>query len=311
MPITDLLAQLFELKWRDVAVPVMDFDTELEHDQVAHEWPDRDGAHVEATGRRPLIHRATIPFYSNISPGPVETWNSGNTVLYPTVFRDFLIAFSIRRSGPLQHPELGIITCKPKTCHFQWRAQRRDGCLATATWIESDDDGTTDFRDVLLGQSPVPAAQVAAEDLDTLLAAYNNDSLEDPNEPSYTSSVSSITSALNATTLVQSQYTGQVNAVMYRLAALQTAVWSLGDPAAWPLANSALRLQDALSLMQAQLLATERQVLTYKTGLDQPLTLLVGTLQTSITDLLTLNPSLASAPYVPANTQVRYYAAGY
>jgi hypothetical protein len=310
MPIIDLLEQLFELKWRDTAIPCADFRTRIIHDQVHHEWPDQDGAHIEATGRKALLHTATIPFYSNIRPGLSETWNVGGQVLYPTVFRAFHIAMTTRTTGPLQHPEFGVINCKPVDATEHWSSTRRDGCIVEASWVESLDDNVTEFQDILASKSPVPAAQVAAVDLDAQLADYNGGEFADPTQPSFTSAVRAITSAFNAATLVQSQYTGQVNAVMYRLNAIQVAVQGLGDPNAWPLANSALRLQDALSTIQEQLLAGQRQVLVYKVGLDQPLTMLVGTLQTSVTDLLTLNPQLASKPYVSSGTRVRYYSLG-
>ncbi len=305
--ITDLLEQLFELKWRDVAMPCTDFGTDIEHDQVSHEWPDRDGAHVEATGRKPLVHHASIPFRSNLSPGLAETWNAGGAVLYPTVFRQFLIAFSTRTTGPLQHPELGIITCKPKACHIRWQAKRRDGCDVQATWIESLDDTVTEFQDILASKSPVPAAVVASIDLDAQLTTYHSGLLADPSF-SFEDAIIAITTAFDAASLISSQAAGQINRVLYRLQRLQDRIQAAGDVTAWPITNSCLRLQDALNGMQARLLAGGKTVFYHRTQVDTTLPALVPVTNTSVTDLLTLNPRLAAYATVPALTVVRYYA---
>ena len=128
------------------------FSTSLAHDQVVHKWADRDGAHVEATGRQPLQFRAAIPFKNAVLPGPGETW--GNLFLYPDTFRLFLTAFATRTSGILQHPELGPLRAKPHAAEFMWAANVRDGCDCTATWTESFDDTVTEFQDVLARKSP-------------------------------------------------------------------------------------------------------------------------------------------------------------
>ena len=306
--ITDLLEQLFELKWRTVSMPCVDFRTEIVHDIVAHEWPDRDGAHIEATGRKALVHRASIPFLSNMSPGLAETWNEGGAVLYPTVFRNFHIAFTTRTTGPLQHPEFGVIQCKPHQATEHWSAKRRDGCVVEATWIESLDDTVTDFQDILAGSSPVPAAIVSSADLDQQLATYPNPSLEGYAAFSFTNAIVAITSSVDAASLVSSSYAGQINGVLYRLQNLEDAVTSLADPTAWPIVTSCERLRSALYDMQANLLTGQKTILYYTTPDDVTLPSLCGVTQTSITDLLTLNPRLAAAPVVPAKTRVRYYA---
>jgi hypothetical protein len=305
--LTDLLAQLFELKWRDVPVPCIDFRTEIVHDQVQHEWPDRDGAHVEATGRKALVHRATIPFFANMSPGLSETWNTGGAVLYPTVFRNFHIAFTTRTSGPLQHPEFGLIQCKPGHATEHWAAKRRDGCLVEASWIESLDDTISDFQDILARKSPVPLAYVASGDLDAQLGEYDNPSLDPGDTTSFTDDIVAVTSAVDAATLVSSSAAGKINAVIYRVQSLQDRVIALNDSTAWPILTSCDRLKGALFDMRTGLLTGGKAILYYRTPVDTTLPALVVPTRSNIVDLLTLNPRLAAGPVVPANTVVRYY----
>jgi hypothetical protein len=308
--IVDVLEQLLELKWRDVSTPSYDFDLDLEQDHVDHKWPDHDGAHVEATGRAPLIFSATIPFLNSVQPGLSETWNTGNQALYPTVFRAFFVAMATRSSGILQHPEFGDIQCKPRSAKCKWAAQRRDGCIVTATWKESLDDTVRQFQDVLARKSPVPEAQVAAQDLDEQIADYGNPLVTfDGDTTSYIDDISTITSAFDAVTLAQYQAGGYVDHVLYRVQALEDRVSAANDVTAWPLVTSCERMKSSLYDMKLLLLTSDRDVLNLTTEQDLTLGMLAVITGASITDLLDLNPRLAAKPVVSAGTKVRYYKA--
>lgn len=305
--VADVLEQLLEFKWRDVSFPVSEFSTDMEHDHVAHKWPDRDGGHIEATGRAPIVHHATIHFRNNMSPGLSESWSVNNQALYPTVFRAFLVAFATRTSGPLQHPELGIVNCKPKTAQFKWTSARRDGIDCNATWVESDDT-TADFQDVLARNSPVPEAYVAAADLDVQLGQYKNPTVTYDGDPSsFLSAIQKITSAFDTASLMSAQYAGRIDRVVYRVQSLQTRVNLSLDLSAWPLVNSCERLKSALFGLKTELLKLGKTIATVKAPKDTTLAALTILTGTPIDRLLQLNPLLASRPGVTQGTVVRYY----
>lgn len=318
MPSFDVLEQLLEFKWRDVSFPVTEFDTDLEQDLVQHKWPNRDGAHVEATGRAPLVFSATIPFRNFILPGPHETWNIGspttfsigNQPLYPTVFRAFFVAMAKRTSGVLQHPEFGPIQCKPKSARCKWTAQRRDGCDVTASWIESLDDTVSDFQGILARPSPIAESQVASADVDSQIVEWDNVAVtSDSSTTTFSQDVAKILSTATMAQIVSSSYGAAVDALTNRVVTLLQRVEAANDITAWPLIASCSRLQSSLYDVKLQLLTTGKDVATFTTQEDSSVGALSFLLNTAPSDLVILNPSIARGPRVPGGTVVRYYRA--
>jgi len=302
----DVLSQLLELKWRDVSVPCTQFSTSLAHDVVIHKWPDRDGAHVEATGRQPLQHRASIPFKNGVNPGRGETW--GKNFLYPDTFRLFLTAFATRTSGFLQHPELGLIRCKPHTAEFNWGATSRDGCECTATWIESLDDTVTEFQDILASKSPVADLILQADALDDQIVNYPNPKLSPSIRSfSFATAIRNVTKSFNAITLASAKYGGYINHVAYRASVLEDAVLGLHDNAAWPIVTSCERIRASLHDLKRSQLTASRTVGLHTVARDGTLASLLIPTRSTVTDLLTLNPSLGRSSVIPKGTVVRYY----
>ena len=300
---SDVLGQLLEFKWRDISFPTTGFSMSVAHDLKQHKWPDRDGAHVEATGRQPIVHHAQVPFRNGIKAAKSESWG----LLYPYTFRLFLVAFTTRTSGILQHPELGEIRCKPDKAEFKWSANTRDGVDVSASWIESLDDTVTEFQDILARPSP---AQDVALDLDDQLGQYTNPGLPSHVRAfSFVDGITKITSAVSGVTLVAKQKGGYINHVLYRAQLLQDAVLRLRDNTAWPIVMSCERMKAALYTMAKTLLVVARTVAVYTTPKAQTLSSLMVPTRTSVVDLITLNPELAASPVVPKGTAVRYYVA--
>lgn len=307
----DLFSQLQECKWRTVSFPTVSFSTSIQHDQAQHKWPDRDGAHVEATGRQPLVHRATIPFRNGVSPGKGETFG----VLYPDAFRAFLIAFSDRTSGTLIHPELGPVTCKPQMASADWSANIRDGVNVTASWIESYDEDKQ-YAETLARPSPIAGVYIEALDLDSQLTQYTDPTglvkpaSVDPKAPTmtFTQAITKITGAFDQVSLVSKRAGGYIDAVLYRVNTLQAACYAAKDNATWPIVNSCERLKASLYGLKQTQLTQQKDILLYVVPKDQTLAAIAATLGASVKDLVTLNSSLANAPIVPRLTSVRYYA---
>ncbi len=303
---TDVLSQLLEFKWRDVSFPVTQFSTSLAHDQAVHKWPDRDGAHVEATGRQPLQFRASIPFKNGISPGNSETW--GKLFLYPDTFRNFLVAFATRTSGNLQHPELGPIRCKPHTAEMQWGANSRDGVDVQATWIESLDDTVTEFQDILARKSPVAELTLQGDQLDGQVTDYKNPLLPPSARAfSFVDAIRKVTKSFNAISLASYKYGGYINHVAYKAQLLEDAVLRIRDNSAWPIVTSCERMRATLHDAKKLQIAGDRLVGTFTIPKDATLASLLIPTRTSPTDLLTLNPTLGRSAVILKGTIVRYF----
>ena len=301
----DLFSQLLECKWRTTSFPITSFSTAFAHDQAQHKWPDRDGAHIEATGRQPLTHRATIPFRNAVARAQGETWG----ILYPDGFRAFLSAFSDRTSGILQHPELGAITCKPGTYSAEWSANTRDGVNVSATWIESYDEDAQ-YDDTLARPSPIAAVYVEALDLDSQIAQYANPTATTNAQESltFTQAIQKITGAFDQVSLVSRQAGGYIDHVIYRVQALQDSIYRARDNTAWPIINTCERLKASLFALKQQQLVLQKDVLLFIVPKDQTLAAVAGSLGVKVADLMRLNPTISGGPVVPRLTAVRYYA---
>ena len=304
---TELFYQLLPFGWRTVSFPVSKFTTNLSQEHAVHKWPDRDGAHVEATGRLPLTFSATIPFLNGVATGPRERWG----VLYPDTFRSFLIACSDRTTGELQHPELGVIQAKFVSMTADWDALRRDGVIVTATWIESTDT-PGDFDQVLASSSPATEVYIEAADLDTQLSQI---SPPPPwainamgNGQSFLQAIQQLTAVSDQVTLLSKRAGGYVDNILYQVNRLENSVVAAKNAYYWPVVNSCERLKNALYNLKQQQLVAQKDVSIWIVPKDQTLAALCGTLGASAADLIKLNPTLMNgAPVIKQGTAVRYY----
>jgi len=305
MPDDDILPsvfeQLLEFKWRHVSFPVSRFSTAIHQDHVQHKWPDRDGAHVEGTGRAPTQIRATALFRNGIAPGKAEKWG----VLYPTGFREFLVACADRTSGTLQHPELGNITCKVETCDVQWDSGRRDGVDVDVSWIESNDT-TQDLAEALAQTSPIATTLQFAADLDEQIIQINP-ALKSTTEPSFLDSVRELQGVFDQATLLAKKTVGQIDRVLYRIDSLQSSILGIKDATTWPAIQSIERLRASLFGVKKTLLVATKDIRFYIARDNTTFSMLATTLQAKVQDLINLNPSLTNSVSIPRGTPVRYY----
>ena len=310
MSTDDLFSNLLEFSWRGVSFPIARTSLQISQDLVQHKFPDTDGAHVEGTGRAPLIFSATCLFRNNITKAKSESWATGGTPLYPNAFRAFLTAFGDRTTGQLQHPELGFIACKPQTASMEWLATLRDGVDVQASWIETI-DGAQNFADQLAAPSPLVSLYIEADDLDNQLVQYANPLLmSKDNGLSFLDAIRKIGSVFDQISLLNKQYGGYIDHVLYRVQALQDSVMSLRDNSSWPIINTCERLKSSLFGAKKQLLLATKDVSLFICPKDQTLAALCAILNNKVSDLVKLNPALGNSATVSFLTPVRYYKGG-
>lgn len=312
----DTFVALFEslvgLKWRGIALPYTQTKLTLRQDLVQHKFADRDGAHVEGTGRAPLQFSARLPFYNTIEPGVSDTWQQP---LYPQQFILFLAACADRTTGELTHPELGIIKAKCEVCDVVWDAQARAGVEVDVTWIESTDapdDVAVKFAEVS------PAASVAqdAADFDANIATALNE-VTQPNSPfnfgvalpsTFTDMVNSLQAINNYPSLLNRQLSGKIAAISHAADVVHQSAENTKSALAWPLENGVQAMKAAVAGIQQLILTKQKNILFYKTPRDQTMSAISSAIPAPLGDIITLNSALVESPVVPANTQVRYYA---
>lgn len=318
----DLFSQLLGMSWKGVSFPASTFDLKIRHDLAQHKYPDRDGANVEETGRAPLQFSARMPFCNGVSPGKAESF----TELYPTQYRAFIAAASVGTTGILQHPEFGQITCKLESCDTVWDANLRDGVIVTATWIEtiiSDDE--TSFT---TSASPIGLVLLSAQDLDAQVneiefaAAPSTQASGGPQPaapllpaytPDFAASMRAIAGAADQISILGAQGVGQIDAVAYRLGAIQDSVGNVfennNQPSclAWPILQTIQAMKSSLYDLKRTIGTTGRDISLYVVPADSSLAAISSDIGTSIDDVIVLNRTLLASPVVLRGTSVRYY----
>lgn len=304
-----VLEQLDPFKWRSVEFPTTSFHTSISHDLVEHKQWNVDGAQVEDTGVAPLKITASIPFLNGIVPGKRERWG----ILYPDAFRAFLVAFADRRTGILQHPELGDITCKPHTAEVTWQADKRDGCIVEATWIQTRIPGDT--SGIADGQSPIGTAEIEALNLDAsavdLAAILRASGYEPPVfEATFEDMLNSI-SAIGDQFALQSQlYGGKLDQLKHNVGKVKDSAERAKSALTWPVVQSCNRIQANVDNIKKSIQALAGyNVAVYTVPKTTTLAGVLASLPTSntIADLMKLNPGIVGQFAVQAGTDIRYY----
>lgn len=311
--VNDLFAQLHGFQWKGVDFPTTEFDTEVREDLVIHKMADRNGAYVESVGRHPVQVTATIPFNNYIVPAANENWPPGN--LYPYQWRFFLRACLDGTSGNLVHPELGPLNCKLDMARTTWRGNERGGVVVHATWIESDDTQADQVGQDLSSASPIAAMTSNADDLDANIATLQSAvSLQEnplPSLPfSFSALASSITGAIDSVTVLEKEYQGRVDNLIYQANEVEDALStaSAASPLNWPIFQGAERLKAAAYALKAQpQVAQGKALATYTLTKDSTMGQLIAQLGVDPPGFIALNYGLVGAPVVPKGTMVQYF----
>ncbi len=303
----DLFASLLEFAWREVGFPVIRFKTLLRQDLAIHKFADRDGAHVEATGRAPLQISARIPFINGLDQGPNEHWQRP---LYPFAWRKFFSACADRTSGTLQHPELGPLTCKVESMETDWDAGARGGTYVEVTWIESD-DSTVDLTNDLAQPSPLADAQAAASDLDFQLSTTSPLVTPQPYVPpiTFTSLMQSIRSVTDQTTIVQKQSAGRIDNMIYEAQALEDSLNRAVNANClnWPMIRAAEVAKSSAYDIKATQLTKSKPIALYTTTKDSTMAQVAAVIGTPLAEVMLLNPNYIAGPLIFKDSVVRYY----
>lgn len=317
---SEVLDQLFEFIWRDVAIPISKMHMSIAHDLVEHKYWGVDGARIESTGLAPTRVHATIPLQSGIVPGRRETWDPNK--VYPEMLRGLIVSFSKREVGLLQHPEFGPMVCKAEKLDIDWDAMRRGGCDAEASWVETADD---DRVGADLPPSPVSAMTGAAQDFDALdgsivdlvdaqLAAqglpmrwphYTDESFE--------GLMNKVTGSIDKGTALVGTPKRLLDRVVYRAQQIEEAVDRSRTPLGWPIRHNTQLMIASANHLREQVASADREIGQYRVPADTTLAALVFQIPgatSSVTDLIRLNPDLMRSAAVPANSIARYFGKG-
>lgn len=304
----DLFAGLLEMSWRGIPFPYTRTRLSLRQDLAIHKFVDRDGAHIEGTGRAPLQFTARIPFINGLQRGRQETWDRP---LYPKVWRQFFAACADKTTGLFIHPELGEFTCKCEAADTEWTADARGGVYVDVTFLETD-DGIEELNLDLASPSPLANMQAAASDLDTNMANIDPAIIPQPFEPTFSFSdlANSIRAVTDLPTLLSKEFAGRIDNMIYECQSIEDSLDRAvnASPLNWPFFQSCEQAKSACYDLKKTQVAKARPVSLYPVPKDSTLAQIASSINANIVDIMTLNPSYVQVPLVNAGTVIRYYS---
>lgn len=324
----DVLKTLRFCKWREISFHAVSVDCELAHDLVEHKYPDRDGAHVENTGRAPLRISAKVVFVNSLFPTN-QDWGYSTLDMFPGQWDVFRAAMADKRSGTLVHPDLGPLQCKAASIKWTIDGSFRGGVMADCEWVETNEESTKDFTNFIKENLPDPfstiensssafTAALAAARAQQLgqLSQFNPDApsypVTPPKGPVYNQSVYDLVRNMRGVSdqvsLLSRRIANFPDTIKYQVNALKTSVNTGASSLRWPVEKAAQETINAANDIKKTLGAVQRSTKVILTSAPSTLAALASQLKSSVTDLVTLNPALASEPVVRAFYPVRYYA---
>jgi hypothetical protein len=302
----ELFAALLELSWKGIAFPYTKLRTEFRQDLAIHKFADRDGAHIEGMGSAPLEITARVPLINGLDAGKNEHWTRP---LYPTVRDNLLRACADKSSGPLQHPEFGVLNCKVQTMAWELEAQTRQGVWVDFKWLQTDDTADDQLQQALSQPSPLANMAAAANDLDSNLANVSPIVVPTPYVPpiGFSDLANQIRAVVDQTTQLQKSSAGRVDNMIYEANALRDSLNRLASALNWPMIQSCERAKESCYDLKASILKKGRPIGFYTTQKDATLAQIAAALGVNVMDTISLNPAYAMQPLVPKLSVVRYY----
>ncbi len=291
------------IQWRGINFPYADLKSNLEQQLVAHEYPDKDAAHVESMGRKPLIISCRALFFNHLVPGNGETWKAGD--LFPGVFNKFLIACQDSSPGIFSHPIFGDITVKCHKIDTTLDASARGGVVADVTWIET----------VNVSASAAQSVNGAREEAQAMMEELENVTLTLP--PNFPSKISlldlmdAIGGFISSIELVGMQLLAAVDRVLFHVNNLLKTINRVVGPDGTLLGKLRM-LANKLKTTMLNIKITSQNLLiapaVYTLSVAATAAEIAKTLGVSVADLVKLNPRELSKPVVAQGTRIKYVA---
>jgi hypothetical protein len=295
---TDVLGKLLKFKFRDVQFPTSNFKLSLRQDLAKHQYPYRDGAFVEATGREALTISARIPFVNTLNQLGFEEWTGD---LYPNVYRAFLTACADRTNGVLTHPELGDMIVKVESVETVWDAGTRDGVFVDVSWIEHNPD-----KDALAKELPKGSPHTAKASFGKISGDLNTFGVKTP--PDLIEFGNQLASMPDQLAISTGRIAGKFNRAVRMAQNLERAMNKSPSALQWQTRQAIYSLQNSVADIKKLAYTTKRTIGIYYPPKAATLSAIAVKLGANLSEMMPLNAALLGKPTVPANSPVRYYA---
>lgn len=323
----DIKAEMPTLRWRSIEVPCSFANISGSIVQARRPYAYLDVTAHEGVRIESEVIDAELLFFNTVQP------NS-----FPDLFRTFYKAVRDKSIGDMNHPVRGFLRAKVISYGIPYTAQDRAGCIMQVRWEETREDASTPPAEVAVppdAKEVAREADVAVEAVrvlyptgddaplgtddaivvkgDAFAAAYDQAfaalSLQYPtgDEPE---TIEGLFDAVLGD--VQSKYivmSGRFARAADVVAQIADAVELLEDPFLWPALDVLRQAWRAIDELATSYGEGDRPVGRYVANRDMPLDEIADLLKVRLDDLITLNPTALSSPWVFKGAVVRYYLA--
>jgi hypothetical protein len=324
----NIKAEVPELRWRTLSVPFRNANIDGQHVQARRPYPYLDVVAHEPVRRDSEVITAELLFLNTLEPD-----------LYPDRFRTFYAALQDKSAGPLVHPARGLFRAVVTKYSVLFDEQTRAGVIVSVTWEEDREDAATPPAEA----DVPPDAKEVAKEADTQYAFVRalyptSDEAEPGTDDAITAKGDALVEAYDLAfenarlryptndvgpqtfeelfdeTLgdVQTEFvalSGKFAEAAGVVADVSDAVELLQDPALWPALLAFREAHRAFSELALKYGEGDRPIGRFVTEREMPLDEIAEAVNASVDDLVQLNPTLLSTPWIAEGATVRYYLA--
>ncbi len=250
---------------------------------------------LESLGRKAKTFSYKIPFRDGIFLSQYEN-------AFTDIFPLFIVACLDRTAGILVDPILGEQPALVSQFSYDLDALKKDGVDVDVEFIHAPVDY---FKGD--DRPTVQALSTQAADMDNRAATVNWGAQTPPT--SFKDPITAITSLSDQITGNVDRMAATLDSVSFKLQKMNQSLQKLGNVKNWSVIRATKNLQATL-LDTKQTLGggpSGKQLHTFITTVPIGVTVLANQLGVSSANLISMNPTLAQSPKVPAGVSVRYF----
>jgi len=305
----NVIGALQRIRWRTLWAPLVDASGNVTHTQVTRAYPYLDVDGHSHTGRRSARLPVTIRLQNGLE---------GRSDWYPSVWKGWQAALDDGLPGDMDHPIRGKL--RARVIDYEWTAIPgiRSGIDVKINFVE-----TRERPDQPLGaEAPTVDLDRAAFDADAGVEAvkviYPDGKVADAlaNQAALVKvlypvngSDGTITDIANGTTLDNPlTIAQQINRATELLRGYIRAFDIADNPDIWAAYDAVETAITSVRASGEKALNNARPVKVYLAPSDTTLDAAAVLLKRDLDDIISLNPGLLSAPFVPQGSHISYYA---
>lgn len=299
MPDLDVLSKLPEFEWRGKKYPTLESEYSFRHEDAEHKLSFGEVTIVEPLGPKNPTFRYTVSMRQGISRGPYENLFLKLGELEADCYD--------RTPGDLVDPIFGRWTVKPNEFRVRSTGTSQDGVDAEISfiWAPNLDE---DVRGVAV--SSIEDLRSEAGLLDATVEALGRKYDEPPPGPTI-NALDAPSAALGQVDRQVEKTRAQLDDFAYRVEKTERyakkVIKLARDPDAFGLYRNCRRVRHSANRTKNEVVDLTANISQIVVGQATNLMTVAAENVMSVKEFLSLNPTLAAAPIIPADTTVNVY----